>query len=453
MVVSGSSPPHLDVIDALDGFARLTRRSPTLDGSVPLRVVQGCLPFLEGNAWGLQVGVGLGWRVRRSWQGWRVEPLTEHDSSAGWGLPRSSNPGFQRHEALQRLFRARLRALVARGSLPEGEPWGSLSSVVSVERGLRATVLRVATGLLVRPAAGLVVRVARTANRGAWPLDVVETVITDSVRHTPLVLVFRVPTGIDEFRVEGDLATLSVLPTGTVWRCHPLEARPELAAAHLAFYSPDYFAAKRAGEVTRKYRKLVSEGGGAPPRAGPELVEAGPVSYRLGGKVAAVDVSGWREVSSPYAVATFVNEVAFTARYDGARVALSWDRPALDRRAEAIRERWEPFVGENDRGALWYLTKYFTPHPVGEAHFFVKPAAFVATPPGWSSVVEGPFFATHEVLRGVVHTDRFHAVPAVFALHGERVAQMPSGTPLLRVMPTPKELLAPSVALHRFEEE
>ena len=42
------------------------------------------------------------------------------------------------------------------------------------------------------------------------------------------------------------------------------------------------------------------------------------------------------------------------------------------------------------KGALWYLTKYFTPHPPGEPHFFVKPLAFTRTAAGEAAVIESP---------------------------------------------------------------
>ena len=44
-----------EVGDVLDGLFRLEKRSPTLRGSVPLRVAQACVPLLQGNAFGLQV--------------------------------------------------------------------------------------------------------------------------------------------------------------------------------------------------------------------------------------------------------------------------------------------------------------------------------------------------------------------------------------------------------------
>jgi hypothetical protein len=89
-----------------------------------------------------------------------------------------------------------------------------------------------------------------------------------------------------------------------------------------------------------------------------------------------------------------------------------------------------------------YLTKYFTPHPPGEPHFFVKPWALTATPPGWSSLIEGVHGDGYDVLRGVISTDSFHATPAVFRIHreGARV-NVAEDAPLLRVIPIPRSLL------------
>ena len=50
-----ASAPPVEVLRALGAFAALERRSATLDGNVPLRVAQACMPFLEGNALGWQI--------------------------------------------------------------------------------------------------------------------------------------------------------------------------------------------------------------------------------------------------------------------------------------------------------------------------------------------------------------------------------------------------------------
>ena len=91
---------------------------------------------------------------------------------------------------------------------------------------------------------------------------------------------------------------------------------------------------------------------------------------------------------------------------------------------------------------MWYFTKYFTHHPPGEPHFFVKPWAFVQTPPGWSCLLEGVHGDGFDVLRGVVATDMFYATPAVFQVYrtGEPI-RVRFGEPLLHVMPIPRRLL------------
>lgn len=116
---------------------------------------------------------------------------------------------------------------------------------------------------------------------------------------------------------------------------------------------------------------------------------------------------------------------------------------------------WRDAVGGGARlehpGSELYLTKYFTPHPPGEPHFFVKPWALTATPPGWSCLVEGIHGDGYDVLRGIVSTDVFHATPAVFRVHREGAwIAVPEGAPLLRVIPVPRSLLTHEFRLRRL---
>ena len=55
-----------EAICALPGFCRLTKRSATLDGSLPLRAAQHCSPVLEGNAAGFQVVLDNPMTLRRT---------------------------------------------------------------------------------------------------------------------------------------------------------------------------------------------------------------------------------------------------------------------------------------------------------------------------------------------------------------------------------------------------
>jgi hypothetical protein len=61
---------------------------------------------------------------------------------------------------------------------------------------------------------------------------------------------------------------------------------------------------------------------------------------------------------------------------------------------------------EKARGAIWYLSKYFTPHPVGEPHFFVKPWALTRVPRGWSLDSLAEHDAALERLRALLELER-----------------------------------------------
>ncbi len=60
----GQNPPEVfALLDLLDGFFMLRKRSPTLFGDAPVRAVQACPPFSEGSAFGWEIrysGIGLG---------------------------------------------------------------------------------------------------------------------------------------------------------------------------------------------------------------------------------------------------------------------------------------------------------------------------------------------------------------------------------------------------------
>ncbi len=85
MRAAPAARPCFTVLDALGGFARLVRRTPTLDGAVPLRAAQACLPLLAGNA--------LGWQVVIS------EPLRVAQRLTGPTLRGADDGLAQRHAA------------------------------------------------------------------------------------------------------------------------------------------------------------------------------------------------------------------------------------------------------------------------------------------------------------------------------------------------------------------
>jgi hypothetical protein len=373
------------------------------------------------------------------------------------------------------------------------------SAWVSALRGplVRSTRkgLRLFTGLLVRPEPGTWLRLTSAANRRNTLFEVGEQLVADDGAWVPLVLELAFRPGCPAtFRLEGELACLGPLRPGVRFEAPGPGATRDLLRAHAAFYDREYFEAKRE-DVTGKYRRLVSAepvdvataagstagdgiAGGATAGGGTaggtrasgatagvataecRLASIGPSRHAveaLDRFTTAAGPTPERRPSEARRLETVVfrNEVAFRALFDGHTLALDYDRARLGAQARAVETGFrEALAGSpalDHPGSLLYLTKYFTPHPPGEPHFFVKPWALTATPPGWSSLVEGAHGEGYDVMRGIVSTDVFHATPAVFRIHREgawvRVAE---DAPLVRVIPLPRALLGREVRLRRL---
>lgn len=473
MVVAAAGDARFEVLDAL-GLCRLTRRTGDLDGAVPLRVAKACVPLLEGNAFGLQITLARPIEVRRRLGSLRAEPAGEH------------------REALVRAHRAALPRLVSQGFLaPEGAWHRALRGGLAWTRrkGLGPPRLRLWTGLLVRPDPGLWLRVAGAANRRNALIEVSEAYLADDGAFVPLVVELRVRDEAPQsLQLEGEIGCIApVLPDVQIEACTLAEA-PEVGRAHAEFYDAKYFAVKK-GQVTRKYRRLVAgtaggrnagagEGSAGEEKAGERragegnagegsarparvrLVVAGPAAPEIAEVAEVTTAAGpdpvpWRGGARRLASIVVRNAVPFRATFDGHTLAVAPDAPRLADAAAAVERTFAQAFGDEfiaaNRGALWYLTKYFTPHPPGEPHFFVKPWAFTRTPPGWSSLLDGVNGDGYDVMRGVVATDAFFATPAVF--HVRRLGapvEVSEGAELLRIVPIPRELLRAGFREARF---
>ena len=404
-----------EVLDAL-GLTRLVKRGGDLAGAVPLRVAQGCMPLLEGNAFGFQITLRQPITLRR--RAGRVD--VEIDAPYG--------------EALVAAHRAALPRLVGQGLLRPNDLFltAFAKNFMRVE-GEGAPSVRFWTGLLLRPDAGVWLRVSATANRRNRFIDVEEQFIADDGAFVPLILNMKLPpTAPDRVNLAGEIGTVAPVAPGARIDNVSLADAPEVGAAHAAFYNDAYFEAKNGG-VTRKYRKMKPLPGaleGDPP-ARCRVINVGPVGHTIAGAIPRV---------------VFVNLVPFEACFDGNTLAVDPDSRVLRAGARAVERAFAEalgptFLGKNRR-AMLYFTNYFTHHPPGEPHFFVKPWTFVQTPPGWSCLLEGIHGDNFDVLRGVVATDMFHATPAVFQVFrtGEPI-RVEWGEPLLQVIPIPRRLL------------
>lgn len=426
-----ASTVGFDVIDVLGGLVTLERRSPTLGGSVPHRVAQACSPLVAGNAFGFQLVLQRRIEIRRGLLGHRVT-------------------AFERGDEIARLHRAALPMLEAEGILHPASAWRRVLAAGVV--GGRAS-LTLFTGLFVRPRAGLRLRQASTRNRRSLAYSVREAILDDPEGYCPVVL--ELDPSAPAFALVGEIATLAVLPATTTFATYPLEVAEDVARAHAAFFDAEYFATKRRGEIARKYRHEIASRAPATPAGAPhvDLVEAGPRTVEPGRPTRLHRPAGPHTTRTAAADRLVVrNAVSFAACFDGLDLRIEPDAARLASFADEVRRRWQPLFtrwGEAaHQGALLYFTKYFTPHPPGEPHLFVKPAALVRTPGDVSTLIEGLPGPGYEVLRGVVETDAFHATPAVFALtHPGRRIEVGEGAPLAELFAVPRALLGASFAV------
>jgi hypothetical protein len=439
-------PAAFAVIDALGGLVRLARRSPTLDGSVPLRAAQGCTPLLEGNAFGVQVVLDRALGFKRRLGRWQLVA----DASA---------------EDVQRRVRGAGPMLAARELVRPGSTWASrLGRGLAVGEG---GAIDLWTGLLVRPEAGTWTWLCGAANRRAIGYRVRPKMIPDPGGWVPLVLEIVPEADARTLRLQGEIACLAALRPGLPVHARTLADAPEIGRGHLDFYTQAYFDAKKRGRITRRYRKLVpgEQVAAAPPHGhSAELAVFGPPAPEITRRHACLLPTGPADAVPPtlgrLSQVRFFNAVALHVSWDGHTLAVdpapeSGD-PTLAGHARAIAAAWRGVYGDDvlarHRGALLYLTKYVTLHPPGEPHFFVKPWALTRTPPGWSCVIDGEPSVGFDVMRGVVHTDAFFATPSVFSLWRPGPdLDIELGQPLSRITPIPRELLEPSFTIERLD--
>lgn len=420
----------LHVVDTLGGFASLVRRSPTLGGSVPVRVAQGCVPLLEGNAWGHALTLARRIELRRRFGGWTVS-------------------AFDGGDELARMTRASVPLLVADGTLRPGA-W-----VKRLERGvldLGRSTISLFTGLFVRPSPGLRLRASTLANRRSVLYTIDEAILDEDGALCPLVLDIVPAPGVDALSLDGEIATLAALPSRVSFARASLDEASDVARRHVGFYDAEYFATKKRGAVARSYRDDILRGSRSVPldtAAIPEIrvVDGGPLLVEPAAPRRLHRATGPLAAPAGTAADRLVvrNAVAFSATYDGYQLTVDHDQAELERYASEVRAIWQRWLAASGtpshEGALLYLTKYFTPHPPGEPHFFVKPPTLVATSAGTSTLIDGLPGPGYDVMRGAIRSDGFHALPAVFHLWRPGASiTVARGAPLAELFVYPRAL-------------
>jgi len=243
-IIDGDVEAYMEVIDALDGFCHLIKRSATLEGTMPLRAVQGCRPLSEGNE--------AGHHVRFS----RRAILTQTDAGPALGLGDA--------DALTANLPSRVQQLVDRGHLAADGYWHTR---LSGGLAWRSGPGRIAfwTGLLVRPQRGVWLLQGQARNRRSF-VDVSEVVIHDHEEFVPVVIELDA-TSVRTNPTLLEHETCSILPLrpSTTFSETSIESEPAIGEAYAEFYTDEYFDRRASMESVGAYRRLTRTSKAAAP--------------------------------------------------------------------------------------------------------------------------------------------------------------------------------------------
>jgi hypothetical protein len=419
---AGQSPVAFEAIQALPGFCRLYKRSPTLDGSLPLRAVQHCAPVFEGNEAGFQISLEQPMTMRRNRRGIHID---------------MTPPAFRQ---TQDEARGRIERLVEEGLIRRGGYWHRLFSQEALP--IRGSRIHLWSGFLVRPAAGVCLRVGQAFNRRSR-ISVVEHVIVDASAFTPLVLeIDGKNLSSEPLWIEGEIGCVLPIAPAARMTLSPVRRAPKVVETFETFFSSHYFEMKKS-RPTGKYRRMLrnQETEPAATTCNAEVLYAGPAVHALSSLTRFHGPAGVAR-RAPEGVALPRCTVRNTARIDAAWDGQSFtrDERGLARVLPALERDWRAAGGSLSSDGYEFLSGYLFTQNRDEPYFLVQPWVFSLTPPGWSTVVEGLTVAGSDGMRGIIQTDRFHPVSMVYRIFAPGPVVVPRGAPLMRFFPIPRRL-------------
>lgn len=420
--------PAFEAIQALPGLCSLIKRSPTLDGQLPLRAAQHCSPVFEGNEAGFQLVLSQPMALRRNRRGLKID---------------MTPPAF---EQTQQQVRGAIDRLVEGGFLERGGYWHRLlaEDALPVQRNR----IFFWTGFLVKPASGVALRVGRAFNRNSR-IAVVEHAIVDRSGFTPLVLVIDGSSlGDQPLYIDEEIGCVLPVASRSSLSLRSIRAAPQVVQAFESFFDAHYFEVK-AQKPTGKYRRMLRELSVPPADAcDGEVFYAGPnlhsvSTLRLFHGPRGVARKAPPGVSLPFC--TVRNVIRSSADWDG--VAFTSQRKEATKALAALTRDWRAAGARASGDAYEFLCGYFYGPPRGEPYWGLQPWVFAVTPPGWSSVLDGLPAGGTDGMRGIVHTDQLHSVAMVYRLFAPGRFTIRLGVPLLRFFPIPRRLQSAGMRL------
>jgi hypothetical protein len=425
--------PTFELYDALGEFFSLQSRSATLDGSIPLRAAQHCIPYTEGCSAGLQLMPPF------------IELKIKKNRKFEISTPNPPEPMFY-EETLHFLRHNEILSDDWVNILENGPVW---------DQGDKAYIW---TGYVIRPAENTWILSGAAYNRRAQ-VKTIDLVYADSQNFQPLFCALDVSEmKPGTYEIAAELGCLLGLQPGIEVKVAPVEESTDVVKAVCDFFDDEYYEQKKTMPATGKYRRLKSSKN-KPLHANSEkeereilLVDMLGTPYQLDTFKNFVTTKGIgpdRELSRTYQFITLKS--AFSAKLD-------WDGTFWKEKMKAhpmtekLIEIWTKVGGAAGERFAYTLAEFVWLPAATESFFNVAPWVLLKTPPGWSSVYDGIHFENAEGLRGVVRTDQLHQVSGVYRLINGPTLNIKKGSSLMRILPTPRKLLNPEYHVMTAEE-
>jgi hypothetical protein len=427
------SKPAFELFDALGEFFLLQSRSATLDGSIPLRAAQHCIPYTEGCSAGLQL----------------IPPMLE--------LKIKKNRKFEiatLNPPEPQFYEETLHFLRHNGILSD-HWWNILENGPVWDQGDKAYIW---TGYVIRPAENTWILNGGAYNRRAQ-VKTIDLVYADSLNFQPLFCALDLSEmKPGSYQLAAELGCLLGLQPGIEVKVAPVEKSLAEVKAVCDFFDDQYYEQKKTTPATGKYRALKSSKN-KPTQASskkepPEIVLVDMLDspYQLGtfkNFVTSFGIGTDRKLSETFKF--IILKSAFSAKLD-------WDgtywktKVTAHPLTEKLIQIWTKVGGAAGERFANTVAEFVWLPAATESFFNVAPWVLCKTPPGWSSVYDGIHFENAEGLRGVVRTDQLYQVSGVYRLIKGSSLSIKKGSHLMRILPIPRNLLNPEYQIKNTED-
>lgn len=411
-----------EVIDLLNGFCQLVKRSPNLDGSLPMRAAQHCSPVMEGSSAGAQVAARHPFYIRKSKSGYHIQ-LTG-----------------QGGEALERCASA-VELAVERGLIRRGSYWHKKLAEGAIS--LRGNRLSIWTGLVIQPKPDIWLLVTAAFNRRSR-VEILPHVIAS---QGPVPLVLEADLAATRFEgnvwMQEEIGCVMPVRPKVKMRITKFEKELEIARAFIDYYDPSYQEEKRH-HATARYRRMHTK---SPREAAPSgdsrVTSFGPAVHKIRQFERFASDQGVTKtpvVPGDLDYADICNGPAAKFIFDGN--STEYIDTGLDKYVRPFEKFFEKHFPDR-KGSLPGVDDYLASGSRGEAILGLVPWAFTATPTGWSTLVDAYNHPSLDAdgMRGIIATDWFHTLGNVLQLHRPGKFTIRKGVPIMRLLPVPREML------------